>query len=49
MFETCHIARHRQQDVGQVKTSKIRLRRDWDAVKVFETETLPLYSYQDTL
>jgi len=41
------------QDTGSktrdAKTLRIRLRRDWDAVKIFATETLPRYSYQDTL
>jgi len=44
-----HLPRHRRQDTRRAKTVRIRLRRDWDAVKMFETETLPRYSYQDTV
>jgi len=49
MLETLDIARHRQQDVRRAKTLEIRLRRNWDIGKMFETETLPRYSYLDTL
>jgi len=49
LLETRNIPRHRQQNIRRTKTLRIRLRRDWYAVKMFETETLPKYSYQDTL
>jgi len=34
-----HLPRHRQQDMRRVNRLRIRLRRDWDAVKIFETDT----------
>jgi len=45
--------RHCKTQAARRETSqdiyRIRLRWDWDAVKMFETETLPRYSYSDTL
>jgi len=44
VLETQDIARYMRQDMR-----RIRLRRDWDTMKIFETEKLPWYSYQDPL
>jgi len=37
--ETRHLPRHRCEDIRRAKTLSIRLRRDSDAVKMFETDT----------
>ena len=49
MLETWDIARHRQQDIRRAKTLRITLKWNWDAFKMFEAKTLPMYSYRDTL
>jgi len=47
--ETFDETRAGQEDTRRAKTLRIGSRQDCDAVKVFETETLAMYSYQNIL